>query len=719
MKSIFFTLSLPLFILCFGVSNNLSATHLMGSEITYQYVGPDRYLVKLILYRDCTGATLGNSQTINVRSIDCSTNSSHTLNQFSVTDITPICPNTVTACAPQGNINFGFEQHIFQDTITLASTCKVWEFSHSLCCRNAGITNGGANESMYIFSTLDLSQQPFAFNNSPVFEAPANLLGVINQTQTFNFHAIDADGDSLSYKLVSPLISSSAGITYNPGFSPTQPFLGTITFDSIAGILTVTDSVFQVAVVSLLVEEYRAGYIIGSIRRDIQMHLIADTNNIPVITGIDSSSLYELFVYEGDTVDFDIYSVDGDTADTISMTWDNPIQGSQYSVNGVMRPIGNFYWETDTADVQYDPHLFKVYVRDNNCPINGQDTRFFKIYVLAEDTTKVWPGDADNDHIADLYDVLPIGIGYNATGAPRAGATTNWVGQAASNWNQVFANGLDYKYADCNGNGTIDTMDLDAITLNYGLTHARITLINANAADPELYMELDADTFYPGDWVTGNIYLGSASNMINDFYGLTFGLNYDNSLIDGSTVEINFQNNWAGQLNTDLITYTNNLTSSGSIKSAMVRTNQQNKSGFGLIGTFKAKILDQPAAGWNDLNFSFTDLKMIDVAEQTKPVTTSTEDAQVSSTPVGLDLFIDLNLIIYPNPASNRIFVINSGAFLDYISVLDIQGREILRKTQITGNYFELDISNLSNGIYLIHAAREDNILVRQISVKR
>ena len=570
--------------------------------------------------------------------------------------------------------------------------------------------------SMYIYSKMDLSSQSFAYNNSPVFEDVANVLGFLYQSQTFDFHAVDVDGDSLYYSLITPLNNASTPVTYLQGLSATQPFWGSVSFDNQTGLLTVTDSIAQVSIVSVLVEEYRAGNLIGSIRRDIQMHLIADTNHIPSLTGIDSSNVYTLTVFEGDTVDFDLYTHDTSPPDSTYLKWNSGIPDGIFTINPGKYESADFYWETDSTDVQFGPHLFKVTVRDDHCPLNALKTQFFKIFVLAKDTVNVWPGDANNDHMADLYDVLPIGVGYNATGSTRANATTNWAGQSAVDWNGSFASGLNYKFADCNGDGTIDTLDLDAITLNYGMTHARITLQNPNAADPELYMTIDADTFYPGDWVTGSIYLGSASNTINDFYGLTFGLNYDNSLIDASTVEINFQNNWAGQLNADLITYTNNLISSGSIKSAIVRTDQQNKSGFGKIGTFKAKIKDQPAPGWNDLNFSFTDLKMIDVAEQPKSVSTFVDDSKVSSNPVGIDLLSSVPLNVFPNPAKDRI-IVESGEPIQQIVVLDIQGKEVHRQNGQFRKLIEMDLPDLNNGYYLVRVYFEKSVQVKQLTI--
>ncbi|MCS6818507.1 MAG: hypothetical protein NZ522_01050, partial [Chitinophagales bacterium] len=81
----------------------------MGANITYECVGPGRYLVYLTMYRDCGGIDAESSHTLNFRSQQCNVNSSITLNRISgPTDITPIpalC-GTPSRCA-SSNGQFG------------------------------------------------------------------------------------------------------------------------------------------------------------------------------------------------------------------------------------------------------------------------------------------------------------------------------------------------------------------------------------------------------------------------------------------------------------------------------------------------------------------------------------------------------------------------------------------------------------------------------------
>ena len=37
--------------------------------------------------------------------------------------------------------------------------------------------------------------------------------------------------------------------------------------------------------------------------------------------------------------------------------------------------------------------------------------------------------------------------------------STAWTAQAATDWGQTFASSVDYKHADCNGDGIVDAND--------------------------------------------------------------------------------------------------------------------------------------------------------------------------------------------------------------------------------------------------------------------
>ena len=57
------------------------------------------------------------------------------------------------------------------------------------------------------------------------------------------------------------------------------------------------------------------------------------------------------------------------------------------------------------------------------------------------------------------------------------------------------------------------------------------------------------------------------------------------------------------------------------------------------------------------------------------------------------------NLMIYPNPTSNKLFF-NQKLRAQNISIYDLQGKRLFEKTNFSGN--EIDISKIKSGVYLL-----------------
>ena len=120
-------------------ASSVQASHIMGGEITYTCVSNNNYQITLKLYRDCSGVTLGNSETLVANSISCgSQNISMTL-VGSPTDITPLCASAPSACNGGGGSN-GVEEYIYTGNLTTNSSCTDWTLSYSSCCRNSIFT---------------------------------------------------------------------------------------------------------------------------------------------------------------------------------------------------------------------------------------------------------------------------------------------------------------------------------------------------------------------------------------------------------------------------------------------------------------------------------------------------------------------------------------------------------------------------------------------------
>lgn len=83
----------------------------------------------------------------------------------------------------------------------------------------------------------------------------------------------------------------------------------------------------------------------------------------------------------------------------------------------------------------------------------------------------MYPGDTNNDGVANYLDLLPIGIAFGIEGEPRPGASEGWFAQPFFPWdyNLPTTPWVNGGYINANGDAIIDTLDLDAIIANYDL----------------------------------------------------------------------------------------------------------------------------------------------------------------------------------------------------------------------------------------------------------
>lgn len=357
-----------------------NASHFSGAELTYEYIGPNQYRVTVKAYRDCNGIAVGTTMPLSYSSAACGVNASINLNLQSTTEVTPLCPSQPSACGGNGPI--GIELVVFSGTLTLPPGCSDWILSTSSCCRNAAVTNlsNPDTQSIYIQSTLN--NTPGLANTSPAFASVPQFFGCVGQTINFQQLAFDADGDSLSYTMVNAFQGAGASVTYAGGFTGTNPFNVPVTFNSQTGQITFTPTAVQVAVIAVLIREYRNGVLIGSIMRDIQFIIRPCNNTIPTISGINNvAGQYSVTLCAGASTCFNVFGSDPDAGQTVSFVYSGNIPGAVFTpTGGGLNPSGQFCWATTINDV--GSYSFSITAQDNACPLIGQNTAIYTVNVI-------------------------------------------------------------------------------------------------------------------------------------------------------------------------------------------------------------------------------------------------------------------------------------------------------------------------------------------------
>ena len=304
-----------LLFLFLALTEKVCASHSMGSDITYTCVGPNTYEITLSFYRDCLGIAAEDSAYLDVSS-SCQGLYYVYLLRVPGTgqEITPLCPSEISTCS--GGTFTGIQEYIYKRTVILPGVCTDWTFSYNLCCRNNAITNitSPASWYMYVYATLNNTINPC--NNSPTFSNKPVPFVCMGQQFCFNHGAYDIDGDSLVYSLITPWDSPGYQISYLFPFTASNPLSSSpaVSFNPVTGDICMTPTSLEVTVMAVLVQEYRNGVLIGSVERDIQVTVIACTNQVPSLSGMNGTSDFTATVCAGDQICFNITSSDADAS---------------------------------------------------------------------------------------------------------------------------------------------------------------------------------------------------------------------------------------------------------------------------------------------------------------------------------------------------------------------------------------------------------------------
>lgn len=296
----------------------------------------------------------------------------------------------------------------------------VWE----RCCRNNSISNiqnpGNAGSTFYLeFPAQRTGNGADFMNSSPSFRTVQGDYICINQPFSFDFGATDADGDSLVYRLVTPLNGfSTAGnprpqvampssaypeVRWSSGLNQDRAIPGPapLRVNSQTGMLTVTAGQVGLFVFCVQVEEYRKNASgnyqrIGLVRRDFQLKVIDCQKNNPPALAMRPTGQVDFYM-EGTVLKIadknanclDLYITDLDANQRVKMTVLNgPAQGITFSPDEVLiRQPG----DTVKTRVCFDQCLadgkqlkLALLATDEGCPQGLKDTLTITIEMAPE-----------------------------------------------------------------------------------------------------------------------------------------------------------------------------------------------------------------------------------------------------------------------------------------------------------------------------------------------
>ncbi len=625
--------------------------------------------------------------------------------------------------------------HYTRDYDFSAVNCTKYIFEWGECCRNSSILNIAANSSVSVRTdTLNLS---LGCNNSPQWRTHPPFVARNSYTNYYDLGASDADGDSLVYSLAQVNQQFNTPTPYLPGYTVAQPFgpSWSINLDSETGLLEIIPQPGNVLATAIAIdcEEYRNGVKIGTTRLDFQitvgsfgpwvnqMPIIGNPSNFQNCAMINS----EIVVAAGTTGSFDIDATDPDL-DACYLSWLPTLPNVTVTDTFGVGPdsvlaLHPFIRVSIAAPASFGTDNLTITAIDTFTQTNNMSVS--PLVIRYGSPGLVWPGDTDNDLIANAFDLLPIGLAFGDTGPLRTGGTNAWIGQACTPWQDTITGGIDKKFADSNGDGTVNADDTLAITLNYGMVHtkARNPVARGATVDPVLTMTLPTSANV-GDTIEVPILLGDMAVPANNVYGYAFTIQYNSAVIDSTTFYIEWDNSWLGNTSNSLDLY-NNDTLGAFCDAGQVRKDHQPVSGYGEVARAHFVIIDNidgrmMALDSADLELQFTAVKVIGDLGDEIPVDASGDTMTVYMVG-GINPTHPLsNIHIGPNPAHDLLSIFAKAQFIQSVELIDIQGRSMQTWNPNSADRFNFNVGSFSKGIYFVKVQTEQETIVRKVVIE-
>lgn len=361
----------------------------------------------------------------------------------------------------------------------------------------------------------------------------------------------------------------------------------------------------------------------------------------------------------------------------------------------------------------YGLDSFQYIIYDLFAGSNNSDVAWVYIEVNNTYTCEfcVLPGDCNDSGLANYKDLLNIGLNFNSIGPPREYGDIGFFFQFASNFPEPidFSFDLNPKFADANGDGIINEIDVDVLDANYGLY--AITLDSEVPIDvngPELNFHIDEQVYRAGDTVIAPLHFGNSIQSIQNLYGLAFKINFDNLIIDESKIKFITNDGWLNADTDDLIEI--QKISDNTIEVAFSKTNKDGISGFGDIG-YAAFIIEEILIGEIDL-VNTSDINISDVLAVNETGDTILANPIQSSITYSTHDVVDIsekNIIPMFDilTSEQEINIVNKYNKSYTISIIDLNGKTIDKFNIDNLETININKNKYSPGMYNIMADKQ------------
>lgn len=324
----------------------------------------------------------------------------------------------------------------------------------------------------------------------------------------------------------------------------------------------------------------------------------------------------------------------------------------------------------------------------------------------------VWAGDVNNNGIVNKIDLLYLGYAFGEIGTPRIDTSTVWVAQNLPiAWDGNFPNGVNYLYADCNGDGIVDELDAAVIRKNAGLSHDDVAiipeeiLIGEAGINPACRFNKPPKAI-PVDQVFNlEIALGDLDIAVENLSGLTFTIDVTPDIIGLSDTKFTFKEDaWIDPNPEQTIQLQQRDTERARLKVALAKTDRIPVSGFGPLATVSFIVIGDLVDFLmvDSVTFMIDSITVLDDALNPIPIVPDTIKLAVDKnlTVNTIDLETTTKIAVYPNPNKGVLLIASNGIVLEKIELINGLGQQVFTEKLSNTTFQSIDFQYLEKGIY-------------------
>lgn len=337
----------------------------------------------------------------------------------------------------------------------------------------------------------------------------------------------------------------------------------------------------------------------------------------------------------------------------------------------------------------------------------------------------LYPGDTNNDGVANHFDLLPIGVAYGMEGIPRPGATFDWAPQLLfPPWPDALpVSGINKGFVDCDGNGFIDTFDLSAIVLNFDSIQNNAQPLPAayppklidtclSCAKPDISITYSRDTLFTEeggfDTLYAYIVLRYPPNVPPPAgaLGIAFDVayNYDpDKIVDALT-----------EVYPDTFPDTRMYVIATSTAAQLWRLPAPGRMGFAAAGRganvffisdtlFVAKFIidDMIIRGEEQFSINISNVLLVNNLEQIVCFGEVKQAPVLIISPVSEPELRGFDVHLSPNPVRDILVIESPDALMEKVEIHSLTGACVFATTAGSNHRFELPVVELPSGVWV------------------